>query len=74
MSEELLSRCHHFRQQTYNDTINYFTGKARIQGAHNPVYAARLNLIMRGHMTGGKFDQLLLEAQAAFPFPDRPIE
>lgn len=73
MSEDLLSRCHHFGQQTYNDTLRYFTGKTRIQGANNPVYAARLNLIMRGHMTGGKFDPLLLEAQAAFPFPDRSI-
>lgn len=69
MSEELLSRCHHFGQQTYNDTINYFTGKSRLQGRNNPVYAARLDFIMRGHMTGGKFDQLLPEAEDSFPFP-----
>lgn len=73
MSEELLSRCHHFGQQTYNDTINYFTAKTRLQGENNPVYAARLDLIMRGHMVGGKFGLLLQEAQDAFPFPDRSI-
>ncbi|MFD1798221.1 hypothetical protein FQV27_16780 [Paracoccus aurantiacus] len=69
MSEALLSRCHHFGRQTYNDTITYFTGKTRLQGANNPVYAARLDFIMRGHMTGGEFDQLLQEALDTFPVP-----
>lgn len=69
MSEQLLSRCHHFGQQTYSATLRYFTGKTRLQGANNPVYAARLDFIAQEHMAGKKFDQLLLEAQEAFPFP-----
>lgn len=69
MSEELLSRCHHFGKQSYSDTLRYFTGKTRLQGANNPVYAVRLDFIVQGHRAGEKFDQLLREAQDAFPFP-----
>ena len=69
MSEELLSRCHHSGQQTYSNTLGYFTGKTRLQGANNPVYAARLDFIVQGHMAGERFDHLLREAQDAFPFP-----
>lgn len=70
MSPELLSELHHFRSQTYKQTFNYFAGKTRIQGQKNPIYAARLDFVAKGHMQGGDLRNLVEQAKADFPFPD----
>jgi hypothetical protein len=69
MSEQLLSELHHFGRQTYKQTLDHFRGKTRIQG-RNPVYAARLEFVVRGHIGGGGFADLIDQAKAAFPFPE----
>ncbi|WP_347140640.1 GIY-YIG nuclease family protein [Paracoccus sp. SSK6] len=69
MTQELLSELHHFRRQTYKQTLDYFAGKSRIQGRNNPIYAARLDFVVKGHMRGIDFPDLVEQAKAAFPYP-----
>lgn len=68
MSEQLLSELHHFKRQTYKQTFDHFTGRTRIQG-RNPVYAARLEFVVNGHLRGVGFTDLIEQAKAAVPFP-----
>ena len=70
MSPELLSELHHFRSQTYKQTFDYFAGKTRIQGQKNPIYAARLDFVAKGHIQGGDVHDLVERAKLDFPFPD----
>lgn len=70
MSPELLSELHHFRSQTYKQTLDYFAGRTRIQGQKNPIYAARLDFVAKGHMQGGDLRDLVEQAKVDFPFPD----
>lgn len=59
MSPELLSELHHFRSQTFKQTLDYFAGKSRIQGRNNPIYAARLDFVVKGHIRGIDFHDLV---------------
>ena len=69
MSEQLLSELHHFGRQTYKQTLDHFRGRTRIQG-RNPVYAARLEFVVDGHLRGVGFVELVEQAKTALPFPD----
>ncbi|MTE00108.1 hypothetical protein GIY56_07400 [Paracoccus sp. YIM 132242] len=71
MPEYLLADVHHFGRQTYDATFQHFTGRKRLQGFNNPVYAARLDFIAKGDVAGRSFPDLVKEAIYLFPFPDK---
>lgn len=73
MPECLLAEIHHFGRQTYDATLRHFTGRKRLQGDNNPVYAARLNFIAKGHAAGQNFPNLVKEAIYLFPFPEKKL-
>lgn len=66
MSETLLAKLHHFGRQTYRETLGYFSQRSRIYG-DNLNYAARLDLVMRGHLERGDFDDLVHRALMELP-------
>ena len=70
MTEQALTEIHHFKHQSYRQTYVHFTGRSRIQGKKNPLYAARLDYIMRGHASGGNFAALVPQAIEKFPHAD----
>lgn len=70
MTEQALSEIHHFERQRYQETYDYFSRKSSIRSETNSLYAARLDYIMRGHMSGGNFADLVPQALGAFPHSD----
>ncbi|RJE80012.1 hypothetical protein DWB67_09975 [Paracoccus sp. JM45] len=67
MTEQALTEIHHSKLQRYQDTYDYFSKISSFRGTTNSIYAARLDYIMRGHMSGGNFADLVPQVLEQFP-------